>query len=380
MKALETNLGAKSSPIRINQTIAKTHNVGGAYRSPMRDVTNNASGLKQALFGTCSKDYVEKSPSRIIPSSQLSELTNEELSSSPLPVALIKEDPDQNNMLTAFETQQPGLASESLDLNDDGPRLLVEDEEAETLVITSPTPKRPRTGLYLHSGDFNKEIDEDLKSGKRHTTFPKPAQLPTPLASGGSRNHTIESWLKANAGLRDQTSQTPTRKQFKPSKLANNEVMPKFETYADFYDHVTKLSWQKVDFQSNPESDERVASTFKNSMKLKKFRCTHGPSCKDCTRFFELAGDVANFDPANIRSGRKNTLFKADTWERPESPPGFWRADFPSTQEEQEDSVARREQKALQVQERLLEALQPKGRFMFKDMRYRNELQRLTST
>lgn len=363
--------------------MAKTQAAGGIYRSPMRDMTNTAGNLKQALFEESSRGSLEKSPSRVIPSSQQSELTNEELSSSPLPVALIKEDPDQTRTLTAFETQQPGLASESLDLNDDGPRLMVEEEEAETQVITSPTPKRPRTGFYLHSGDFNKEIDEDLKSGKRHTTFQRPAQLPTPQASGGNRNHTIESWLKKNAGLRDQTSQTPTRKQVKampkPLKLANDEVMPKFETYADFYDHMTKLSWHKVDFQNNPHSDASAASVFRNKMQTKQFRCIHGSSCKDCGRFFELAGDVTNFNPARARPGRQNPSDQIDTWERPESPPGFWRADFPSTQEEQEDSIARREQKAAQVRERLLEALQPKGRFMFKDIRYRNELERLTS-
>jgi hypothetical protein len=54
-------------------------------------------------------------------------------------------------------------------------------------------------------------------------------------------------------------------------------------------------------------------------------------------------------------------------FERRKSPPGFWRADFPTTQEEMSDR-----EKAAQVERELVaqryeEAMRPGGAFMFRD-------------
>lgn len=52
---------------------------------------------------------------------------------------------------------------------------------------------------------------------------------------------------------------------------------------------------------------------------------------------------------------------------RMQSPPGFWNADFPSTQELHEDraEAAKREREA--VAERHCEAMRPNGRWLFRD-------------
>jgi len=56
-------------------------------------------------------------------------------------------------------------------------------------------------------------------------------------------------------------------------------------------------------------------------------------------------------------------------YERAKSPPGFWRTDMPSTQEEEEDRSRAREMVRQKVEERWREALRPGGRWLFRDER-----------
>lgn len=58
---------------------------------------------------------------------------------------------------------------------------------------------------------------------------------------------------------------------------------------------------------------------------------------------------------------------------RPPSPPGFWRTDMPSTQEFEMDGQAATALERKEVQERLHEALQPNGKWMFRDDRSRTD-------
>ncbi|RYP17377.1 hypothetical protein DL765_004577 [Monosporascus sp. GIB2] len=54
-------------------------------------------------------------------------------------------------------------------------------------------------------------------------------------------------------------------------------------------------------------------------------------------------------------------------YQRMPSPPGFWRTDFPSTQEDQEHRAEGRKMEAEIIQERYREALRPGGRWLFRD-------------
>lgn len=54
-------------------------------------------------------------------------------------------------------------------------------------------------------------------------------------------------------------------------------------------------------------------------------------------------------------------------FERAKSPPGFWRTDMPTTQEEEEDRSRAREMEREKVEERWREALRPGGRWIFRD-------------
>ncbi|KAL2107299.1 hypothetical protein VUR80DRAFT_5428 [Thermomyces stellatus] len=52
---------------------------------------------------------------------------------------------------------------------------------------------------------------------------------------------------------------------------------------------------------------------------------------------------------------------------RMKSPPGFWRTDFPSTQEEEQDKAAAVQREKEMIHERYREAMRPGGKWVFKD-------------
>ena len=54
-------------------------------------------------------------------------------------------------------------------------------------------------------------------------------------------------------------------------------------------------------------------------------------------------------------------------YQRMPSPPGYWRTDFPSTQERDEDRAAGRRMEAEMIQERYREAMRGGGRRLFRD-------------
>ena len=54
-------------------------------------------------------------------------------------------------------------------------------------------------------------------------------------------------------------------------------------------------------------------------------------------------------------------------YERARSPPGFWRMDFPSTQEEIEDRKKAMQQEREMIAERLVEASREGGKYIFRD-------------
>jgi hypothetical protein len=54
-------------------------------------------------------------------------------------------------------------------------------------------------------------------------------------------------------------------------------------------------------------------------------------------------------------------------YERRRSPPGFWRLDFPSTQEEREDHQKIEQLERDLVAQRYQEAMRPGGAYLFRD-------------
>ncbi|KAH7412165.1 DNA repair protein endonuclease SAE2/CtIP C-terminus-domain-containing protein [Phaeosphaeria sp. MPI-PUGE-AT-0046c] len=70
---------------------------------------------------------------------------------------------------------------------------------------------------------------------------------------------------------------------------------------------------------------------------------------------------------ARTRKLAKETGKHRETYERRRTPPGFWRVDFPTTQEQQEDREEADEQERQVLQDRWLEAQRKGGRWIFRD-------------
>jgi hypothetical protein len=70
---------------------------------------------------------------------------------------------------------------------------------------------------------------------------------------------------------------------------------------------------------------------------------------------------------ARTRQMAKQVGRHKQVYERHTTPPGFWRIDFPTTQEDIEDRRKVAEQERILVEERWMEAMRKGGRWMFKD-------------
>jgi hypothetical protein len=92
-----------------------------------------------------------------------------------------------------------------------------------------------------------------------------------------------------------------------------------------------------------------------------------------------LGGNAAYIATLNSEQ-RKEALIQARTkqfadkyarhraaWERQRSPPGFWRADMPTTQEDKQDKEEAARIERERIEDRWREARRPGGRWIFRD-------------
>lgn len=70
---------------------------------------------------------------------------------------------------------------------------------------------------------------------------------------------------------------------------------------------------------------------------------------------------------ARTKKMAKDSGKHREAYERRRTPPGFWRVDFPTTQEQEDDRGRAKEQEIKAVQERWLEAQKKGGRWIFRD-------------
>jgi hypothetical protein len=70
---------------------------------------------------------------------------------------------------------------------------------------------------------------------------------------------------------------------------------------------------------------------------------------------------------ARTKKMAKDTGKHREAYERRRTPPGFWRVDFPTTQEQEYDREQAKEQEIKTVQERWLEAQRKGGKWIFRD-------------
>lgn len=131
-------------------------------------------------------------------------------------------------------------------------------------------------------------------------------------------------------------------------------------------------------------------------------QCEHGYNCSDCSKvidiliyiniygfyslsnqFYEAAGH--GFAPATPQWNSQNKLFMSSTnkgsrhrdrWERRPSPPGFWRSDFPNTQETEDEKRALEQYRNKEAEKRFEQAI-VSGKYLFRDQNIRHHLTKL---
>ncbi|KAF2016622.1 SAE2-domain-containing protein [Aaosphaeria arxii CBS 175.79] len=245
----------------------------------------------------------------------------------------------------------------------------------------------------------SKGANNSLDSPVSRVTGTYTEQLPTPpstLSRGGNRNELTPA---SRTGLGSAARPTgpsvwPTpRNGFAPRTTAQSPLRTK------------ALSELKLsDFKANPTYNQGYSYPFTETVRNRADRaCLSGctrPEC--CGSAFRIMAEAAPplsssqeedllrdnlgdaYDDTRLTQmsaeERRELVLQARTrqmankhgkhrqaYERPKSPPGFWRIDFPTTQEEIEDRERAVQMEREQIQERRAEAMRKGGKWIFRD-------------
>jgi hypothetical protein len=241
----------------------------------------------------------------------------------------------------------------------------------------------------------------------------KTEQIPTPPASSSRTTDTRcrskgarSSKSKTHASPRDDptpdgpiwTMRAPeTRSSVRKSRVSPSKDQPRLRDKP-----VGELSVK--DFKPNPEYNQGFSYAFSETVRKRGDRmclpgCTNPQCCGSTFRTFaEVQGPLSSEEEENLleeylgdayshmqltqmsSEERQELVLQARTkkmakesgkhreaYERRRTPPGFWRVDFPTTQEQQEDRQRAKEQEKAIVQERWLEAHRKGGKWIFRD-------------
>ncbi|KAK9447285.1 uncharacterized protein V1518DRAFT_421830 [Limtongia smithiae] len=149
--------------------------------------------------------------------------------------------------------------------------------------------------------------------------------------------------------------------------------------------------WTLEDFIVNPNYNEALDYAYDEVVRgHDKRACLPGRQCGKCKEFYSTAGPIPPLpsgpvwntettmvdDPQGddnhntINSMVAQVSRHRSAWQRPRSPVGFWRSDFPTTQEDREDKEEAARRYREMVNERLHEARR-NGQFLFADPSFR---------
>lgn len=249
----------------------------------------------------------------------------------------------------------------------------------------------PKTKEPLRLSEFFKNVHENMnptsKTKKENSPF---------------------STLSSRTSLRDSAQPSATKKRHARQKMNDSEEL---DVHPD-HEPLRLRSVQSLtlnDFKVNPNYNQGVSHAYSEVVRGKDARkclqgCTKPGCCGYKFRAFvegmrdpnkpltasekeadealldEFMGDNAYKIQNMSKAERNEMLLQAKTrdfankygkhrhaFERPSSPPGFWRAEFPTTQEEIEDKARARDKERNAVEERYREAMRKGGRYIFRD-------------
>ncbi|KAK9458572.1 uncharacterized protein V1516DRAFT_693737 [Lipomyces oligophaga] len=277
------------------------------------------------------------------------------------------------------------------------------------------------SGASVH---FSGERDQNLnaKLPKQETPQPTSLQLPTPLSMLHVQRYDLNTPTKAdclkrtsqclyapdpyvqsdhqndqnqqdkmnldrekleNPSKRDITSQHPLELHRQDQtedpiiqEINNLDPIKGLTHSSDLLSRLASHSWTIEDFIINPKFNQNQDHAFHETVRGNARSCLHGRECVSCQQFYSLANPTADERAGHSNStDAGNNIIQAASkhksqWQRPKSPIGFWRSDFPSTQEiysEKEQTKLRNRER---IDERLREAL-VNGRWLFRNPGFR---------
>lgn len=239
--------------------------------------------------------------------------------------------------------------------------------EPEVINIKREEPVEPSIvpSQYVHDDSLNLEEGEDGQDAENCAS----SQGNMENEDNGDRNMRLKRarqeeplYLRRKGAnrppLRDVTNKNNTNN--------NSNDMNKLTI-----ESIRNRKWHPGDFVMNPEFESSVESHGRNS-------CVHGTNCENCSAFYEMAGQgIQPSGPKwNPQSTVKSVLKPKDimqrgsrhrsVWQRPPSPPGFWRSEFPTTQENENERQKMQQMRDKTSRDRLQEALTG-GKWLFRD-------------
>lgn len=237
-----------------------------------------------------------------------------------------------------------------------------------------------------------REIDPDLEHGtNRHegVVFKEPKS-----ASSG-----LMKWLKVNDDDRGPASSSSSKKRAIETIDLDSQGSPKQKnkqrTAAEAapVDNMGPASYQLNDFVINPAYNGDLDYAYAETVRGSKRQCEHGGECRQCDEFYKMAGPglvsaapqwaiSSNGDAVDERGrklGMEETINASsrhrNRWKRAPSPPGFWRSDFPNTQEVAEEKRLAEETRRKEVEARYKSATAG-GKWMFREHQKKTKKER----
>ncbi|KAF7954088.1 hypothetical protein EAE96_005221 [Botrytis aclada] len=263
-------------------------------------------------------------------------------------------------------------------------RASVSDEGAETVKNSTG---RPRTGIM-------REISRPSLRGSRRGSIEtpregsrSPAKLTPKMKPGTSKTPTTNKGRSRRGVGRDLDSDDPEREPYRlrpvtTLKLDHFKINP---NYNQGYDYAYTEVVRGKDRQCLPgcvreECCGKQFGALAQALYPVRENPTTSQKAEEDTLLEEYLGDNKHKIWTMGREERKDSLAQARKWKasntmgkhksvvpRRSTPPGFWEADFPTTQE---DEAFKRKQKEIErekVAERYAEAMRPGGAWLFKD-------------
>ncbi|AOW03321.1 DNA repair protein endonuclease SAE2/CtIP C-terminus-domain-containing protein [Yarrowia lipolytica] len=218
------------------------------------------------------------------------------------------------------------------------------------------------------SPSVSREIDPDLENDtRRHQGVVFKQPKPTNLMQ----------WLKVKEENIGQDTTKSNKRDVEVVDL-DSQGSPKEKTKKSRKS--CPAQYQLTDFVINPAFNGDLDFAYAETVRGSRRQCEHGGECRQCDEFYKMAGPgIVSAAPQwsateDKERGRKMDIEETinassrhrNRWKRAPSPPGFWRSDFPSTQEIVEEKKLAEENRRKEIEIRYKSAVSG-GKWMFRD-------------